>query len=334
MKNEVEESKKERLTRYGDKDVLTKIAQGLPADQQEHFVKYRHLWQETDRNRIDLEFPLNIYIEPVSGCNLKCAFCVRSRTSWRQHAPNLFSGKHLGMESFQQIIDEGTLYNLPAIWVGASGEAFLEKDLCQMLLYAHDKGIMDNILITNGSLLTHSIVDQLLDIPITRLNVSIDAFSESTYSKIRGADYQKLHDNLDYFLSQRKKLNALLPVLRVTFVETDINIHERNDFIEYWQQRAETVDVQKYYDFDLTPPKDAARDISCSFPWRSIMILGNGDVLPCCSFYAARDLVMGNIHEASIKAIWDGKLFQQHRLNLKQGTYADACKQCFDSVYG
>jgi radical SAM protein with 4Fe4S-binding SPASM domain len=330
--DEVEDTNKQRLSRYSRRDPLEIIYAELPEEQKQAFIIYREMWQSVDRERIDIPFPLNIYIEPVSDCNLSCSFCIRSRKNWKKLAPQVFSKKKLGFERFKRIIDEGVSYGLPAIWVGASGEALLEKDIPKMLQYAHDRGIVDNILITNGTLLTTKIIDHLLDIPLTRLNISIDAFSEDTYRKLRGGDYGKLVRNLDYLLRMKKKRKLALPVLRVTFVELEANAHEKKAFLDYWSARVESVDIQRYHNFDLSDkPEEKERDIKCSFPWRSVMVLADGNVLPCCSFYAAREHVMGNIDSSNIRTIWDSESFCSLRKNIKKGNYADACKVCFDS---
>ena len=335
LTNEIETSHKQRLNRYAKDDMLVKIYNALPDAKREPFVRYRELWHKADKERIDLPFPLNIYIEPVSSCNLKCYFCVRSRESWRSQGGNLFSKSQLGFSRFKGIIDEGVQYGLPAIWVGASGEALLEKDLCKMMRYAHDNGIIDSCLITNGTLLTESIVDELLDVPVTRINVSIDAFSTGTYTQLRGGDYDKLLDTVHYLLRRREERQSVLPVVRLTFVDLPENRHEQDAFVTYWVQRVDTVDVQKYFDFNVDATQtaeDRSRHISCSFPWRSLMVMGNGDIVPCCSFYGMKELVFGNIEQHSLKEIWDSSAFEQFKEEMKKGLYRNPCMLCHDSV--
>jgi radical SAM protein with 4Fe4S-binding SPASM domain len=139
-------------------------------------------------------------------------------------------------------------------------------------------------------------------------------------------------ENLDYLLKRKEHIGSALPTLRVTFVETEENVLEKNAFMEYWSERANSVDIQKQHNFDVIgEPKETPRAIKCSFPWRSIMILANGEVLPCCSFYAVGSNTMGNIDTSSIKDIWDSRIFKDFRMNMKQGIYSDACKLCFDA---
>ncbi|GAB7022254.1 radical SAM/SPASM domain-containing protein [Salidesulfovibrio brasiliensis] len=330
--NTVEQSNAERIDRYEKDDLVKVIYEALPEDRKERFIEYRRMWHKVDKERTDIPFPLNIYIEPVSNCNLKCVFCVRSREKWHEEVPGIFSNARLGYETFAKLMDEGEQHGLPAIWVGASGEALLEKDIPEMMKYADSKGVLDTILITNGTMLDKETVDKLLETPITRITISIDAITEETYKKVRGGNYKKLISNIEYLLEKRKELNSMLPIVRLSFVDMDLNHHEREQFVDYWIDKVDTIDVQKYWDFDLYAPiEDKERDIRCSFGWRSVMILGNGDVAPCCSFYGMRDLVMGNINEQSLKSIWDSDKFMTFREDMIAGRYAEACKACFDS---
>ena len=98
--DEVEKTNKQRIYRYSQKDPLRMVYAELPENKKKAFIRYRELWQRVDKERLDLAFPLNIYIEPVSDCNLRCMFCIRSRKNWRVSAPQVFSKNKLGFDLF------------------------------------------------------------------------------------------------------------------------------------------------------------------------------------------------------------------------------------------
>jgi len=64
---------------------------------------------------------------------------------------------------------------------------------------------------------------------------------------------------------------------------------------------------------------------ACYSPFVSVDIIANGDVAPCHIFY---DLVMGNLHEKSIKEIWKGKQYIKFRNFMKQGNFMPICSGC------
>jgi radical SAM protein with 4Fe4S-binding SPASM domain len=194
-----------------------------------------------------------------------------------------------------------------------------------MVDHARTSGIMDIILTTNGTLLTHKIIDALLAIPITRINISVDAFSEKTYKQVRGGNFRTLVANIEYILQKRKDL----PVIRLTFIDLPANSHEKEKFIAFWKERVDVVDIQKFIDLRNISMKKNAQPFHCSAPWRIIDIQANGDLVPCNSFFAIPDLIMGNIHNNSIYDIWNSTMFRMFRENLKQGDYAPSCRLCF-----
>jgi radical SAM protein with 4Fe4S-binding SPASM domain len=64
---------------------------------------------------------------------------------------------------------------------------------------------------------------------------------------------------------------------------------------------------------------------ACYSPFVSVDIVANGDVAPCHIFY---DLVMGNLHEQSIKEIWNDKRYIKFRNIMKQQTFMPICNGC------
>lgn len=104
LNNKVEQ--RGHLDRYGGDAILKRIYAALPDAQKELFVAYRDQWVDADRHRTDLPFPLCISLELVAACNLHCSHCVRNSPAWRERAPQIFSGKRMGMETFKRIADE------------------------------------------------------------------------------------------------------------------------------------------------------------------------------------------------------------------------------------
>ncbi|GAB7022255.1 radical SAM/SPASM domain-containing protein [Salidesulfovibrio brasiliensis] len=336
MKHELDNTveQKNHLRRFSNDNVLQTIYDALPDEKKKAFVDYREKWTLADKERIDLPFPLCISLELISNCNLHCIHCIRSKDQWKEKAPSLFTAKRMGWDTYKRIVDECSANNMPSIWLGCSGEALLEKQLCEMFEYAHEKGIMDTILTTNGTLLTSEIIDRLLAIPVTRINISIDAFSPETYKVVRGHDLKKLTANIDYIIQRKEELGLKLPVVRVTFIDMPQNTHEAEAFVNYWKEKVDLVDVQKLIDLDAVEPPDpdTVEPFHCCVPWRLVDIMANGDVVPCNSFFGVPDLVIGNIHEKSIKEIWDSEEFRQFREDMKNDKYKTCCMTCFASL--
>ncbi|KPA09273.1 radical SAM additional 4Fe4S-binding domain-containing protein [Candidatus Magnetomorum sp. HK-1] len=334
LKNEVEYSNNDRLKRIDENNTIQMIYESLTQNEQDNFQTYRHAWGKTDRYRLDQPFPLNVYLDINTNCNLQCKFCIRGYAKdWKELTPSYFKNKRIGLDTFKMIIDECSYHGLQGLWFGG-GETLIEKNILEMIRYARNKKISDTCIVTNGLLLTQNIIDTLFDIPITRISISVDAFKEETYKKLRGGNYSKLMSSLQYLID-KKKSHKYLPIIRLTFIDLPENKDEKEAFINYWKNKVDVIDIQKMQQFNKSKIISInKRSIKCTFPWRSVMVMADGNVMPCCSLLVTEENTMGNINKNSLKEIWDSNRFESFRQNMKDGIFTETCKMCFDSMGG
>lgn len=210
----------------------------------DRYNKYRNLYED-DLN-MKLEFPLQIDLDLRDMCNLKCSAC---HTISRNRINKLIDKKLL-----MSIIDECKANNLCAVNIGGCSEPLIDKELClETIGRFKEAGVMDIFLHTNGVLMDNNFTERLVNSGITYLCISIDAATNEIYRKVRGRDFNKLIKNINYFLKTRGKNN--LPVLRVSFLPTAVNISEKDKFIDYWTGRADIVEIQDYVYVDGGPKK-------------------------------------------------------------------------------
>ena len=144
--------------------------------------------------------------------------------------------KIMSYELFKKIFDEGSSKGLMAIELGYNTEPLIFKKLINCIRYAKKKNIIDIRMSTNGLKLTKDISALLIKSGLTHLNVSFDAFSEETFLKTRGSkEYKKVLQNSLDFLKIRNELGHQLPLMRVSFIVTKENKHEKNSFVKFWK---------------------------------------------------------------------------------------------------
>ncbi len=64
---------------------------------------------------------------------------------------------------------------------------------------------------------------------------------------------------------------------------------------------------------------------SCCVPWLAADITATGELAPCHVFY---DLVMGNLHEHSFTALWDGEPYRKLRAHMQKEGLMPICAGC------
>jgi radical SAM protein with 4Fe4S-binding SPASM domain len=74
--------------------------------------------------------------------------------------------------------------------------------------------------------------------------------------------------------------------------------------------------------FEDRPP--ATGHTFCAEPWRSVSVLGNGDVQACC----LPESVMGNLHEETLEQIWNGELYRSLRARVNSDRSPEMCRHC------
>ena len=150
--------------------------------------------------------------------------------------------------------------------------------------------MLDIYLSTNGSLLKEKIVKELINSGLTRIQVSIDAFTKKTFDKIRqGGNFSEVVTNTINFLKIRKEMNMELPTLRVNFVRTNLNKHEYDNFVNFWSDKADCIGIQDLVDI-MRPikTKDKIKKFNCAQPYYHLTVRYDGTILPCCTFFAAK----------------------------------------------
>lgn len=264
--------------------------------------EYRDLWDAPLKNGKDaISFPLSYEVQLVDSCNLKCGIChSRKRT-----------GEKLSKEDIDKIFSEGEKNGLCAVTFGMDSESLIDFDL---LVYAMRSAashkVMDILVGTNGILLTEERAAELCKYA-TMIKISVDAASAEMYNKIRHSDkYDVLVENIEKLVALRNRLDSAVPQIRLSFCKTYVNASEEKAFFEKWENIVDQIDVQNYISLtgefqDLSSGKRAEASF-CSDPFRRVAILVNGDVQCCCTF-GNEDIIIGNIHEETIRDIWNGE---------------------------
>jgi MoaA/NifB/PqqE/SkfB family radical SAM enzyme len=312
------------------------------------FAAYRERWKRVSDMAEVTEYPTHLVFELNHSCNMRCPMCT-----WSAEAnKNLGKDAWFELERYRQIIDDGVARGLCSVALNAINEPLLRPDLPKFVAYARDAGVLDIIIHTNGMLLTETMSRALVEAGLTKLMVSLDAVSQSTYDRIRvGGDLVRVKANIERFLAVRNQLGARLPVLCVNFVKMSLNEAELPAFVEAWTGVADYLAIQEY----MNPFPDGQRDqlwpesrqpnldFKCSHPWQRMKVSYNGAVFPCCSFYAdeqvnvpseqrstGRDIVIGNLDDGGVAALWKSPAMTSLRTLHQEGRWAEhpVCRLC------
>ena len=167
-----------------------------------------------------------LYIEPTTKCNLNCKMCFRH--TWFDEPIC-----DLSLEDYRKVL-ETMPKSVETIFFGGMGEPLFHKDILTMIRLAAETGAEVELL-TNGTLLTETMIHGILDAGLSKLWISIDDLE--TDSSINAASdssdpEHSGHNHSGKVLSNIRTLNRIRQKstngisLGITFVAMKSNVHQ------------------------------------------------------------------------------------------------------------
>ena len=294
---------------------------------------------------IPLRMPLSLFIEPTNLCNFRCVMCPLSSPDYRKIVR--YSG-HLGMDLYTKILsDIKKMGKLKSLKLYCDGEPLLNKNIAKMVKLAKKNNIAERIEITtNASLLKKEISMELIESGLDYLRLSIYSVSEKREFKITQSkiSVSQIFNNIKNFKRLRDKLRKKLPFIYVKMIDTFSS--ENEIFKNMYKKVADEVciespmnwDGQKDFIGNLYLNKKINKDRFsstkkvkevCPFPFYSLVIKCNGDVVACCVDWSKQTKI-GNVKEESLSEVWVGQRLREFRkMHLeRRKTENESCRNC------
>lgn len=163
-----------------------------------------------NHNRHELRL---LFWETTAGCNLECVHCRRIDVS-----KELMQNDMTTAEAFA-FVDNLAAFAKP-ILVLSGGEPLFRPDIFDIAKHARDRGLMV-ALATNGTLITESVAQKIVEAGIRRVAISIDGADETTHDSFR-----KQPGSLAAALRGFKHLKQLGMSMQINCTVTKHNVHQ------------------------------------------------------------------------------------------------------------
>jgi mycofactocin biosynthetic radical S-adenosylmethionine protein MftC len=294
-----------------------------------------------------LRAPVNVTWEITAQCNLQCRHCLSADMGKTDAA-------ELDFEQCCAFINELDRMEVFQINFGG-GEPFLRKDFCDILDYAHSKGIITCVS-TNGTMLNENLVTRLGRMKLLRIQVSLDGATAATNDAIRGAGtYVRILKGLALLSKQG------IPNLSINTVVTRTNFHEIKPLCELASHYKANTRLSRFrpsgdakrvwQEFHLDPSrlswlseflsthqeiltgdsffsitKEDRRELGlniCGAARMTCGVLPDGSVYPC-AFLCDEQFKGGNITHESLDEIWR----HSAAFNAIRAIRVETCESC------
>ncbi len=297
-------------------------------------------------------YPLKISIDPSSLCQLRCPLCPTGQG---------LKGRSLGkmpLGKYKKLLDELSPY-LYELDLNNWGEPFLNKDLLEMIEYAHKKKMQTSVNTNLNVKLSEADAERLVKSGLDILYISMDGATQKTYEQYRkGGSLKLVQNNIKLVSEKKKKLGSKKPEVVWQFLVSKVNEHEipkleaikkelgvdrlvigllRSDMAkEIFTIDKEKVESMKKWlpkneslsRYDYKTKKRKLKKDYCHFLWFVSVVNWNGSVSPCCSNYFEK-FDFGNVFDDGFKAIWNNEKYRAARKAVATkkptGTVCDNC---------
>jgi radical SAM family protein/iron-sulfur cluster protein len=273
-----------------------------------------------------LEFPSKLQIQTVNRCNYTCPMCPYPDVTARE------AKVALDGDLFRRLIDEVRAAGRRVkLCLMLQNEPLLDRRFLEFLDHAHraEDCVTSISTVTNGSVLTRELLDELMRYERFYLTISVNATDRERYAHIHGRDlWDRVHELLSTWQGGRHRV-------RLSFVLDAGALDEGRAFQRYWRElgyglrfvpifaRVDTMSVE-------APVHAIDLDYGhCHYPVDTLNVLADGSVILCCNDWLHSER-FGNLHQATIAEVWNSSRLRQVRRAAIAGTLRDGalCRSC------
>ncbi|MCM1560733.1 MAG: radical SAM protein [Butyrivibrio sp.] len=285
---------------------------------------------------LPLKQPLRVNIDPCDACNFKCDFCFQSKS-------REFHGNIMTVEMFEKTIAQLKEFDEPinVVHLFGLGEPLLNQNIPYFVRRIKEEAVAKEVKITtNGSLLTHSLTDELMGAGLDELTISLNGLADEDFEKIVNVriSFDEMFDNIKYLYAHRGNCHIHIKIIgdyfseekRALFVNKigpyadTINI---DGVTNHWSGLKAAAKVQQQYDVGGGSFKEWP---ICALCFYELTVHSNGSVSPCVADWQKDKQNLGNISELSLKEIWESEKRKKMLISFLKGTENPyiACRTC------
>lgn len=289
------------------------------------------------------EFPSQVIIDVTQMCNLACIHCPHSDFIHTE----AYQATNLDLKLHHKLIDEVSTDGYgycQYVRYTANGEPLIHPKIDEILEYACKNSKTKVNLTTNGMFLNAKKVKKYLEFGLDAIDISIDAFKDETYAKVRKKGDLKVVRNNVLNLLKQIQMNGYKTKVIVSFVEQELNKEESDSFKEFWEaQGADFVIIRKLHSaggmkeqtkLQINESFSTVKRKPCLYPWERLLLTPTGTIGFCPTDWQYSSEV-ADFRTQTIKEVWNGEFMNCLRQAHLSGNFEsfNFCKQCPDWVY-
>ena len=285
---------------------------------------------------LPLKQPLRVNIDPCDACNFKCDFCFQCKSTE-------FKGSIMSTDLFERTISQLKEFDEPinVIQLFCLGEPLLNKNVPLFIRRIREENVAREVKITtNGSLLTHSLIDDLMEAGLNEFVISLNGLKDEDFERVSKTklSFETLFDNIRYLYAHKGECHVHIKIVGDYFSED-----EQKFFINTIGTYADTINIDgitnHWSGIKVTDKQQQQYNVGegtfkdwpiCSLCFYELVVHSDGSVSPCAADWQKDKQNLGNITETSLKKKWESEKRREMLVSFLQGTQNPyiACREC------
>ncbi len=201
--------------------------------------------------------PWHVQIDLTNTCNNDCIACwCNSPLLGDKTMVEEIRKKSLPYDVVLKLIDDLDSLGVRDLYFTGGGEPYMHPNILDIMRHAKSKGMRLDMS-TNFTLVTKEIAEQLVEIGVDHLNMSLWAASPEIYSALHPNKSEEtflaMTEVIDYFYELKAKNEKIRPALGMYNVITSQSYHEVTDMLEYAHKHR--INDISYVPVDTIPEK-------------------------------------------------------------------------------
>lgn len=251
--------------------------------------------------------PYYVHLDITHRCNLKCLCC-------RWHSPLFDSlrdktiSPDLDVDVFSQLCDDLQALGTRELYFVGTGEPLIHRRIIDLVRIAKDKGFK-LVLYTNGLLLDETIIQQLMDLKLDVLRVSLWATSAEKFTEqVAGMTpdkFDRIIDNMALVSRLKAEQGTPYPLLELCQSITHQNLDDLDETVELARRtRCEKLCFSPIVDFHKDELKPFVPDVEGKEKARKVLTRIKGEL--------KRHAISNNIDVMLLHYQWDGRIYDKY----------------------
>jgi radical SAM protein with 4Fe4S-binding SPASM domain len=280
---------------------------------------------------------------PIYACNFTCEYCFFAVP--KKERGFVSDWPVMKYELYKKCIDELALFDdqLKVLRFVGMGEPLLHRNIAEMVAYAVSRKVAHRVeLLTNGSLLTRQMSDDLIAAGLSRLVISLQGISKEKYRQMSNVeiDFETFVANIEYFYQKKTDTHVYIKIVDLALGEMD----SEQKFYDLFGNICDSIAVENAvpimpgvdYEKVLKTPEGSETQFGlpvspiqvCPQPFFTMQVNPDGKVVPC--YQISYPAIMGDVNNQTMQEIWNGEAYRGFRRAMLDGRdhANDVCAQC------